>query len=172
MNAAYPFISDIAVDVVSQEKVASTKWYRVLIKLESACVYGHDMAQELPDLKPGEDTRISSPALKRRVERTLRALETVEDENEIKIWCRGITRRMVRSAYELVEEQEGVYTRELEKCAEGFAQYYPKHAQAIQEALTLTRTPIHNKQHLISFLEKFGKWLIDEVDRKFGVQLL
>jgi predicted nucleotidyltransferase len=167
MYPRYPFIYEVDVDVVSIEEVSRIKWYRVLLKLESACVYGIDMSRELPEMQPGEDTRISMPATKRRIEATMRALDEVTDEEELKEWSRGVTRRMIRSAYELIEVEEGKYTRELEKCVEVFSLYYPDQADSIRKALEITRVPSSNKDETQALLQTFGKWLIVEIERKF-----
>src|SRR5262249_15534563 len=72
MKARYPFVANFDVGILSKEEIMATKWHKVLIKLESACVYGPDIAKDLPQLRPGEDTRISIQATRKRVEKALR----------------------------------------------------------------------------------------------------
>lgn len=158
----FPFVSGVEIQLVPIEDIGRNN--RILIKTQTACIYGEDIAPQLPPLKPGRDTMIHAFALGERIEETVERLKTAEDPERIAHICTWIMKRIVRTGCELVMERSGKYTRDLYPCYELFSGYYPEKSDEMYHALELAIHPSQDAREIIDVLEGIGGWLVREVN--------
>jgi hypothetical protein len=78
--------------------------------------------------------------------------------------CGWITRRMIRTGFELVMEQDQSYTPDLYYCYHRFSAYFSWQQAAMKKALELAIAPSANRAGLMIFLRRFGGWLVTQVN--------
>ncbi|TDM05373.1 MAG: nucleotidyltransferase [Ideonella sp. MAG2] len=161
----FPFQSGVELAMVSlctvREDTAAWVW-PFLIKTQSICLWGQDLAPTLPGFKPG-------PAL------ASHALTLADDLQEFTVhcpeageardgqdWCQWIMKRVVRAGFELTMARERTYTRDLYPCYAAFARHYPEQAPQMRQALQWAIGPTSDKATLAQFLDDFGVWMAAE----------
>lgn len=137
-----------------------------LIKTQSVCVYGKDLSK---DIKPFRVYEMIGHAL--FIEGELDKLPGyfLEDEGnpeELKETCIWISRRLVRSGFDLVMEKENKFTRDLYLCFESFSKYYPNMENQMKEILNLSLNPISDVDKINIYLSNICPWLISEINNK------
>jgi uncharacterized protein len=68
----------------------------------------------------------------------------------------------LRSGFELTMNRSKRYTRDLYRCYETFAEYYPEKEPEMREVLCLALNPITNKEKLYELMTGLGGWLQEE----------
>jgi uncharacterized protein len=76
-------------------------------------------------------------------------------------------KRVVRTGFELIMEQERAYTRDLYPCYLAVTRYFPAQAQQMHHALERAIEPSDNKEELAQFLDGFGAWIVTAVTEIF-----
>lgn len=144
----------------------------VIIKTQSLQIAGNFLSENLNPIKPGPDLISYSYTWKADLATTLKGLEglspsALDYSNQVKKKSAWIARRMIRVGLELVLEQDQCYTPDLYHCYERFSAYFPQQRSSMIKALELAINPSSNRAGLIVFLRRFGRWLEEEVNRKF-----
>jgi hypothetical protein len=160
----FPAVTKVEITADPLSSVQKRRDARILIKVHSVCVYGHDLAPELLPLKPGKDTAIHVFSLSREVNHTIELLEQNPPAAQVKTKCSWIMKRLLRAGAELVAERSQLYTRDLYYCYELVAKYYPDKAEAAYQTLQLALEPIEEPQEVIEHLQKFGRWMGELAD--------
>jgi hypothetical protein len=91
----------------------------------------------------------------------------MEDAATVKAWCQWIMKRLVRTGFELLMEQEQTYTRDLYPCYVAFSRHFPAQERQMQHVLARAIEPSDNKEELAEFLDVFGAWIITVVTETF-----
>ncbi len=171
LEKKHPFAVDIELDLVSIQKVMGEKGFgsRFLIKTQSACVHGHDLSPEISPFKADKETaRHFSRDISKLVSRAVLKTRENSDADDVKGWCRWIMKRMIRGGFILVMDKENAFTRDLYPSYEAFSRHYPEKKDEMRRALNFAINPTDNSSELISFIEDFGIWLADEIEREFA----
>ena len=170
LRERYPFCTKVEVGLRPVEGIITgqNRVGRAMLKVNSVCLYGTDLAPQLPKVKPGPDMysmvwKFDQDIYSR--EAKIRSGERVLDEAQ----CRVIMKRILRAGMELVMEQEQVFTRDLYPCYEMFAKYYPEKVSKMYRALELSINPSTNQEEVLGLLEDLGYWLGAEIKEKLGI---
>jgi hypothetical protein len=144
----------------------------VIIQTQSLQIAGDFLPETLSPVKPGPDLISYIYTWQSDLANTLRGLECLSPSalnysKQVKKQCAWIARRMIRVGFELVMEQDQCYTPDLYQCYERFSAYFPEQRNSMRKALELAINPSANQAGLIIFLRGFGRWLEEEVYRKF-----
>lgn len=142
---------------------------KFLIKTTGACVYGEDLAKQLPRYRPGKESIVNAWGYKRDFERAQKRLHILEDDGRVRDECRWMMKRFLRVGFELVMEEEQVYTRDLLPCYEYFSKHYPDRAKQMHRALELAIKPSAHKEEILGLANDLGTWLANEASKKFHV---
>jgi predicted nucleotidyltransferase len=171
-------------DLLHGDDEYNASW-RMMLKTQCACIYGEDLAGRLPDYKPGAETVVHATDLRRHVERLtddLRALRLIcrlpfaerlfksSDGGYgplVSLGCAELMKRILRTGFEIVMEQEGVYTRDLYPCYRIFSKHFPAQERNMRRALELAVNPTSDPKELLAFLEDFGRWMIRAAEERF-----
>lgn len=163
----FQFITGIEIGVIPFEELKDHKATQIMIKTQSICMYGEDLADTLPPLKPGIDAAQHIKDIEREINKTEEWLQENRTDEEIQQRCTWIMKRIIRSGFELVMERSQKYTRDLYPCYEGFSEYYPAKKEEMYEALKLAIEPTSDKKEFISILDNLGNWLVHEIKTVF-----
>lgn len=163
-NDTFPFVNGAELIVSPLEGFEDRKGQRILIKTQSVCLYGENLANEIPPLKPGTETIQHLQHLEQEINKIIESLSTKQKE-EIENECAWIMKRILRGGFELVMEQSGQYTRDLYPCYEGFSEYYPEKKEKMYEALELAVCPTSNTEKIRGVLCDIGLFIVEEYQK-------
>ena len=143
--------------------------YRFIIKTQSACVYGEDLAAQIAPFRADQET---ASHFHRNLEEVFQnAKNGIANNNnveDIKDWCRWVMKRIIRAGFVLVMAREQVFTRDLYPCYALFSKHFPEREPEMKQALYWAINPTSNPAEITAFLEKFGKWLIEERHKRLS----
>jgi len=170
LQEKHPFCTKVELDVRPVEGILTGKNIvgRAMVKINSVCVYGKDLAPELPKVKPGRGMYSMvwrfDQDIHRRIER-IKSGEIKLSDNQ----CRWIMKRILRAGMELVMEQEQAFTRDLYPCYEMFSKYYPEREREMYRALELSINSSTNQSEVLGLAGDLGYWLGTEIKEKLGI---
>ena len=148
----------IPLDDIIDEGQNDIRW-RFMIKTSSVCLYGEDLALNIPPFKISQIPGPKDSALAKNIEFFGDKIAAAPDDEEIKDGCRWLMKRFIREGMRLVMQREQAYTRDLYPAYECFARYYPKKKESMRQALEYAINPIGDMQLLSPFVATFGTWL-------------
>ncbi|MCL6433720.1 MAG: hypothetical protein K6T90_05790 [Leptolyngbyaceae cyanobacterium HOT.MB2.61] len=124
LERRYPFCRKVELLLIAYSEIwhSESSWQSVL-QTQSLCIYGEDVRSQLPRFKPGIALVRHAFDLKDDLAKTQSGLRQLSPnhpqfEEQVKGWCGWITRRMIRTGFELVMEAEGTFTRDLYPCTD------------------------------------------------------
>ncbi len=168
LEKCYPFCRGIETSVKLLEPLESRQnpnWF--LIKVYSVCVYGQDLANVLPAVKPGRSMVLH--ALDVREELLAIILKFENGEYAFTAGrCVWMMKRLLRSGAELVMEREQGYTRDLYYCYSLFSKYYPDKEPEMRQVLELALNPVGEMRQIKGLVVQLAEWIGDEVGRVYG----
>jgi len=142
---------------------------RFMIKTQSACVYGDDLAKEIPPFRADAQTASHFHRnLKKVLENARKGIANNSDKEDIKEWCRWVMKRIIRAGFVLVMDKEQAFTRDLYPSYELFSKHFPEQEPKMKIALDLAINPTDNVENLSSFLDDFGVWMENQIETKFS----
>jgi predicted nucleotidyltransferase len=187
----FPFCAGVEIvclpydELLHSDDNANASW-RMMLKTQCVCVFGEDLAARLPSYRPGADMVVHANDVRRPIERLsddLRALAiigrlpfsarffkslSVGCRPVVRLGCAEIMKRIIRAGFEVVMEEEGVYTRDLYPCYKIFSKHFPEKERSMRTALDLAVNPTSDPQELLSFLDDFGPWIIAKAEDRYG----
>lgn len=173
LTQRYRFCPKVEVALLSLTDLRSpaSPW-QAIVQTQGLCIYGEDLRSQLPRFKPGMALINHAFDLADDLAETqafLRQLPSHHPQFDtwVKTQCGWITRRLVRTGFELVMTTEGTFTRDLYPCYACFSRYFPEQEPLMRKALELAIQPSANRAGLLMFLSHFGTWLVETVESTF-----
>jgi len=173
----FPFVTKIETEFIPIQKLFEDEdyfWWRFALKTQSVCVYGEDIASQIPSFKP--DKKLAKKIQEHLEKRIMQAKEKIEknsgNETQIKTVCSWIMKRIVRQGFILVMVEECVFTRDLYPCYKTFSKHYPEKEEEMKTALELAIYPVSDIKRIFLVLDNLGKWLIYESKGKIDASLV
>ncbi len=136
---------------------------------QSVCVHGKSIP--VPKMKPGKEMAIHSPNFQNRFNWFEKFLQRDESEEEAKQACAWLMKGLLRVGFEITMERSQKYTRDLYRCYETFAEYYPAKKTQMREVLNLALNPTDDKNKMREIMENLGNFLLDEIPKYFGINI-
>lgn len=164
----FPFVSDVEIKVILAEGVGQKDQF--MLKTQAACVYGQDITERLPRMKPGREAVNHAFVLDKKIDHATEMLQNTDNTQRIRKICTWIMKRIVRSGCELVMERSGKYTRDLYPCYELFSQYYQEKSESMYRALELAVNPSDDIDDIMEVLQGIGAWMVVEIPNVFEEQ--
>lgn len=161
----YPYVEGVEIIAIPLNEFAESKGDQIMIKTQSICLYGTDLANTIPPFKPGFETTQHIQSIGKKVENTLSWLQEDKGEEKIAKKCGWIMKQLLRSGFELVMERSGKYTRDLYPCFETFSEFYPEKKDEMYKVLELAISPTADKQVIREVISGIGQWIADEAER-------
>jgi hypothetical protein len=131
----------------------------IVLKTQSVCVHGTDLIPEIPPFRRGPGSQLEAPRLAPSLEFARSRLLGASSEREVIAYAVWALKILVRAAFELVQDRERGYTRDLFACAESFARHYPEKSAEIWRAAALAVEPTSDAAAVVAFLSDFGRWM-------------
>ena len=161
----FPFVTGVEIGLETFEEAQNRENpYALILKMEAACVYGEDVANEIAPYKPGPDMAFQTKYFRSHLE-TFLSEYPAEPEVDKPEFINWMMRRFLRLGMELVMAEEQRFTRDLYLCYESFAKHYPGKAAEMYRALELAVNPVLGEA-TGTYAETFGAWLAQEAERK------
>jgi hypothetical protein len=136
-----------------------------IIKTHSVCLWGSDLANELPDYRlSAAIANDDLVQLQADLEDAVYAIRDNPAPGNVRYWCRDSARRILRAGFGLVMLEEGVFTRDIDLCCEAFSRRYPGDAADMQRALVYARQPSADAGEVLRLLETWGGWMVKHAD--------
>jgi hypothetical protein len=132
----------------------------MILKTQSLCIWGNDIIESLNSYKPDRSLLFHYKWLERDISIALK------DHGDKIIDYQSVMKLMIRSGFELIIEKSGTYTADLYPAVQAFGKYYPAYKEDMEKTLFYFLNPNVNVAEQKRLLLTFGKWLINEVDRK------
>lgn len=166
LKQKYPFISGIDLSKQSYEGIKSgeRKVASFLIKVMSACIYGEDLAPSLPRVKPGREAVIACWSIADKV-----SPDYLKENTHISVAqkMRWTAKQILRAGFELVMEEEQVYTRDLYPCYKLFSKHYPEMEPMMHRALEMALWPTNDEVAFRKLLNDIGPWIAQKASEKY-----
>ncbi len=138
--------------IVKRRKHNKPSMFHELIKTQSVCVFGQDHSDQLAPLKLIE---MSGPlkSLHKTIKVAKEELNGNNNKEDIKELCTWIMKKIVRSGFELYQEKEQKWTRDLYPCYDVFRNYQPNNADVMKQILFLALNPTDQTEVIINNLD-------------------
>ena len=156
INEAYPYVTRVDIAFYNRNFILVAK-EKVLIKYRSILLYGENLSINIPLLKPGLDTSLTLSNLANDLDKI--RVSKFHDDEDIRLSCRWLAKKIVRSGLEIVAKNELVYTRDLYKCWESFSKHFPGHKNKMYQVLNLAINPSSNIIDLYK-IENYGRTVL------------
>ena len=139
----------------------------MIIKTQSLCIYGEDIADQIPRYQPGRDMMLHYKWLETDVDEFFRTCLTRSRGQEDKIKkedCCAIMKLLIRVGFELVMERVKKYTADIYPAYESFVAYFPEREKDMKRCLHFYLNP---KEDLdLQWLRSFSVWMVNKVKRQ------
>lgn len=162
LNKKYSFITKYDINYFTSKDIMTIP-ERFLLKLTSFCIYGEDIKKKIENPKLGKDIWLSISALESDLNKLrVEIANGFYNETNTKQTCIWLTKKIIRSAFELISEKESEYSRDLSFCVDCFTKYYPHKNAEINNVLNLFLNPTDKIEDLEIIIDGIGTWLVME----------
>jgi hypothetical protein len=162
----HPLASRFELASGSVERAMMNRPLQIVFQTQALCIYGDDLSDAFPRARVGRDASIAFRRLPSAVGDSMHAIE-IQTCRDIRGMCAWIMRDVLRSAFELVMEREGKYTRDLYLCHESFSKHYPDREAEMYYLLNLAINPSPEPTVVMNALRGLD-WLIAEITTVLG----
>lgn len=167
LQQRFPHVAGFELDCIPVDNaIARDNIHALVIKLESVCVFGEDLAARIDGFKPTAEMAFQTRWFHHHLD-MFQSAYPQETASERVGWIGWIMRRFLRLGMELVMEQEQRFTRDLYLCYESFASHYPEQEGDMFRSLELAVNSVADPETSF-FTRRFGKWLTEEADAKLA----
>ncbi len=168
LEAEYAVVTGVGIGLDSYSNLLSPGEHYDMgffLKTLCACLHGDDLSTRLPHYRPSiEVARATNGNIGQRLVATRDKLMRTEQPAEIRLICRGIMRKIVRTGFTLVMPRYNGWTSDLDRQVDIFASYYPEQGAAMGLARDLARLPSDDKRVVLDTLDTLGAWLTERYD--------
>jgi hypothetical protein len=155
VQTRFAFVRGVDISVVKRSELraltstGSRSRDAFVLKTQAVCVDGIDLIPSLCKVRPGPGTMIEARRLVSSIEYVIAKLHLRgKTPEEIAAYCVWVMKILVRAAFELVQDRDRGYTRDLFPCAEIFARHHPEHADDLWKAVAWAVNPISDRDLL------------------------
>jgi uncharacterized protein len=168
----YSIASGVELVALPEQEFLAAARYRSLrfaISLGGYPLGGADVRARLarPRLGPDAITHAHQVSHWRRA--AIRRLAADDTDENVRLTCRRVMKRILRSAFELVMLEINGYTRDLYPCTRLAAREFPSKAPALWTALDLAVNPTTDRTFIADVLAGLSDWLEEGAKERFGL---
>lgn len=161
-------IADIRLDLWPYAYVLNDPAYfsigAFIIKTQSVCVWGSDLASELLDYRISP--HIANDDIVQINDDVLESLDDIQtNPRRARTVAYRVSKQLLHTGFSLVMLEEGVYTRDLNLSYECFVKHYPDRAHYMRQALEYAHNPPRDPQLVLNLLDDLGLFVISEADK-------
>lgn len=167
LKKKYPFSTHFDIDEEAFDRVldGQSPVTAFNIKVNSTCLYGEDLAEELEPIKPGPDCiTVANWFNQERLDNKITLLRSTEpiDVKSESMW---LAKHILRLGFELVMEKDQSYTRDLYPSYEIFSKYYPEKEREMHNVLEMAINPTDDASETLKMLQGIGLWAVSEASK-------
>lgn len=163
LKEKYPFLQGAELNV---DPIAAAQDDALMVG-QSVCVYG--TAIEVPRVRVDAELALRSlRGVPARLDQFAEWLTQDDSEEEVRNGCTWFMKFLLRAGFALTIPKAGLYTRDLYRCYETFAKYYPEQEPQMKEVLRLALNPTSAKEKLKELYATFGQWMRNEAQKELG----
>ena len=163
LNKKYPFITRFDIGYYIRKQIIKQK-EGFLLKVTAVCLYGNDISGLIPSPKPGADMALSISQLEHDILKikSEAAEGFYDDPEKLHSLCIWVSKKIIRSGFEIIADREQCFTRNLQSCHTIFSKYYPKRSDEMKEVIELFLNQTKEVSDVLRILENLGQWLVAE----------
>jgi len=142
-----------------------------IIATHSICIWGSDLGVEVPRYNmnnPKIPLAIANDDIVQLLPDIEEAYEAIENDtsaDNVAYWSRRISKNMIRAGFCLTMRYHNQHTRDIDLASDTFKQHYDNQTDAIDKTFAFIENPTQLADELLTHLDDFGDWLIDECDK-------
>lgn len=174
LRAKHDIVSDIQMEIWTHgwllDDPAEFSISAFILKTHAVCIWGIDMSPDVTNYRFSDrDIRlaIANDDIVQIEPDIQEAIEAIDDDNSadnIRYWCKRISKNMIHAMFGLVIADEAIHTRDIDISVDYILKHYPAYESEVKQAVDFIVSPTGSKQILRTYLDTFGQWLIDECD--------
>lgn len=163
LNKQYQFITKFDIGYYTTEQILKNK-EGALLKITALCIYGTDISSAIPAPHIEEHMTLSISQIEEDIQ-TIKsdvANGVYDDKEKLRSLCIWISKKIIRSGFEIVTKKAQCFTRDLLVCKDIFTQYYPEKQPEMETVINLFLYQTNNVADVVSLLENLGEFLVQE----------
>lgn len=136
--------------------------WRFFLTILSVKIFGDNLFQKVMKFSP---TKKLARNLHSDVDKNIKdAIKKIKSANseEAKLQIKSIMKKIIRTAFSIIMEDENYWTTDLDKMTKIFTKHYPEKRQQINAVLKLAKSKSPDKKSATLILNNFGKWVSSE----------
>lgn len=140
--------------------------WRFFLTILSVKIFGDNLFQKEMKFSPTKKLakNLHSDVAK-NIEEAKKKIVSANSE-DAKLQIKSIMKKIIRTAFSIVMEQENYWTTDLDEMTKIFTKYYPEKKQQINAVLKMTKSKSPDRKSATSILNNFGKWVSSEFYKK------
>lgn len=168
LRSRFPFCTKIETQTLSQAEILShSSDWGIFLKTQGLHLYGVDFLPQIPPVALGNHLISTAFQLEEDITQTCQDIrQFCYSRDRLLRKCAWLSRRMVRSGFELVMDREQAYTRDLYLCYLAFSRHFPNQETQMRRCLSLAINPSRYPQALLVFWQDFGGWLVTQINEQ------
>jgi len=140
--------------------------WRFFLTILSVKIFGNNLFHKEMKFSPTKKlARNLHLDISKNIEEAKRKIKSANDE-EAKLQIKSIMKKIIRTAFSIVMEDENYWTTDLNDMTKIFTKYYPEKRHQINAVLKLSKSKSPDKKSATSILNNFGKWVSLEFYKK------
>jgi len=133
--------------------------WRFFLTILSVKIFGDTLFQKEMKFSPTKKlARNLHSDVDKNIEEAKRIIKS-SNEKEAKLQIKSIMKKIIRTAFSIVMEDENYWTTDLDEMTKIFTKYYPEKKQQINAVLNIAKSKSPDRNSATSILNKFGKWV-------------
>ncbi|MFP4008673.1 MAG: hypothetical protein ACLFV6_11815, partial [Spirulinaceae cyanobacterium] len=164
LRSRFPFCTKIETQILSPEILSPASDWGIFLKTQGLNLYGVDFNPQLPPVSLGKHLISTAFQLEEDITQTCQDIRQFRySRDRLRHKCAWLSRRLVRSGFELVMDREQAYTRDLYPCYLAFSRHFPEQERQMRRCLALSLNPSIYYNALLVFWQDFGGWLVEQI---------
>lgn len=140
--------------------------WRFFLTILSVKIFGDNLFQKEMKFSPSRKlARNLHSDIEKNIEETKKKIKNANSE-EAKLQIKSIMKKIIRTAFSIVMEDENYWTTDLDEMTKIFTKFYSKKKQQINAVLKMAKSKSPDKKSATSILNNFGKWVSLEFHKK------
>jgi hypothetical protein len=164
LHGRYTFIERIQIKAITFAELEANRNLQFLVKIIYYRVAGIAVETSFRSFSIGRDSIQLLPQVRQRTEALRQAARTTVTET-LNAHIHYIIRLLLRAAFELVSEKEGIFTRDVTVCTQSFCKYYPAYSALSHTLLSYLTAPRYTLSSVLESVTQFETFLIAEYSK-------
>jgi uncharacterized protein len=136
--------------------------WRFFLTILSVKIFGDNLFQKEMKFSPTKKlARNLHSDVDKNIEEAKKKIKIANSE-DAKLQIKSIMKKIIRTAFSVVMEDENYWTTNLDEMTKIFTKYYPEKKQQINTVLKMAKSKSSDRKSATLILNNFGKWVSSE----------